>query len=63
MAVLTQHDGFPQPYNNFSNRPHPLAQNRGAIPMGTVIWRVTEKANIAFGGGLPDARRAAIEKA
>merc|ERR1711938_478898 len=28
-SVLSQRDGFRQLYNNFSDRPHPLAQNRG----------------------------------
>ena len=30
---------------NFSNRCHPQIQNRGAVPMGTVSWRVAEKLN------------------
>ena len=39
---ITHRDGFRQPYSSFSNRPHPLAQNRGTILMGIVLWRVTE---------------------
>ena len=41
--VLSQRDGFRQPYSNFSNRRYPLAQNRGTILMGIAVWRVTEK--------------------
>ena len=40
---LSQRDGFRQPYSNFSNRPYPLAQNRGTILMGIAVWRVTDK--------------------
>ena len=29
--AMSQHAGFWQPYSNFSNRPYPLAQNRGTI--------------------------------
>ena len=36
-------DGSRQPYSNFSNRPHPPRQNRGAVLMGIAVWRVTEK--------------------
>ena len=36
-------DGSRQPYSNFSNRPHPLRQNRGAVLMGIAVWRVTAK--------------------
>ena len=36
-------DGSRQPYSNFSNRPHPQRQNRGAVRMGMAVWRVTEK--------------------
>ena len=36
-------DGSRQPYSNFSNRPHPPRQNRGAVLMGMAVWRVTEK--------------------
>ena len=52
-SVLSQRDGFRQPYSNFSNRPHPLAQNRGTIIMGIAVWRVAEKAKIAIWGGRP----------
>ena len=34
-------DGSRQPYSNFSNRPHPPRQNRGAVLMGIAVWRVT----------------------
>ena len=47
-SVLSQRDGFRQPYSNFSNRLYPLAQDRGTIPMGIVLWRVTENQKIAF---------------
>ena len=50
---FSQHDGFRHPYSNFSNRPHPLAQNRGSILMGIVLWRVAEKAKIAIRVGQP----------
>ena len=43
-------DGSRQPYSNFSNRPHPPRQNRGAVLMGSVLWRVTENPNIALLG-------------
>ena len=36
-------DGSRQPYTDFSNRTHPTRQNRGAVPMGIAVWRVTEK--------------------
>ena len=36
-------DGSRQPYSNFSNRPHPPRQNRGAVLMGIAVWRVTER--------------------
>ena len=52
-SVLSQRDGFRQPYSNFSNRPHPRAQNRGTILMGTAVWRVAEKAKIAIWVGRP----------
>ena len=46
------HHGFRQPRGNFSNRPHPHAQNRGTILMCKAVWRVTEKPKIAiFGPG------------
>ena len=51
-SVLSQRDGFRQPYSNFSNRQYPLAQNRGTILMGIAVWRVAEKPKIAiFGPG------------
>ena len=31
---------------DFSNRWHPQVQNRRAVPMGTVPWRVAEKPNM-----------------
>ena len=34
-----------QPQGNFSNRCHPQVQNRGAVLMGMVPWRVAEKLN------------------
>ena len=34
-----------QPRGNFSNRWHPQIQNRGAVPMSMVPWRVAEKLN------------------
>ena len=43
-------DGSRQPYSNFSNRPHPPRQNRGAVLMGIVLWRVTENPKIAILG-------------
>ena len=52
-SVLSQREGFRQPYSNFSNRPHPLAQNRGTILMGIAVWRVAEKAKIAIWVGRP----------
>ena len=52
-SVLSQRDGFRQPYSNFANRPHPLAQNRGTILMGIAVWRVAEKAKIAIWVGQP----------
>ena len=42
-SVWPHRDGFRQPYSNFSNRPDPLAQNRGTILMGIAVWRVAEK--------------------
>ena len=36
-------DGSRQPYSNFSNRPHPPRQNRGAVLMGIAVWRVAEQ--------------------
>ena len=50
ISVMSHRDGFRQPYSNFSNRPHPLAQNRGTILMGIVLWRVTENPKIAILG-------------
>ena len=47
---VSHRDGFRQPYSNFSNRPQPLAQNRGTILMGIVLWRVTENPEIAILG-------------
>ena len=38
-------DGSRQQYSNFSNRPHPPKQNRGAVLMGIAVWRVVEKPN------------------
>ncbi len=32
-----------QPHSNFSSRPHPPRQNRGAVLMGIAVWRVIEK--------------------
>ena len=53
-SVLSQRDGFRQPYSNFSNRQYPLAQNRGTILMGIAVWRVAEKTQIAiFGPSTP----------
>ena len=43
-------DGSRQPYSNFSNRPHPPRQNRGAVLMGIAVWRVTENPKIAIWG-------------
>ena len=38
-SVSSHRDGFRQPYSNFSNRPHPLAQNRGLDWLvGLVGW-------------------------
>ena len=49
---MSHRDGFRQPHSNFSNRPYPLAQNRGTILMGIVLWRVTENPqNRDFGFG------------
>ena len=36
-----------QPYGNSSNRWHPQVQNRGAVLMGIVPWRVVEKQKMA----------------
>ena len=47
---MSHRDGFRQPYSNFSNRPYALAQNRGTILMGIVLWRVTENPQIAIFG-------------
>ena len=47
---MSHRDGFRQPYSNFSNRPYLLAQNRGTILMGIVLWRVTENPKIAILG-------------
>ena len=66
LTLCSQRDGFRQPYSNFSNRPHPLAQNRGTILMGIAVWRVAEEAKIAIwvgdrrrrgGNPLPDQAR------
>ena len=43
ISTPSQDDGSRQPQGNFSNRPHPPAQNHGAVPMGIVLWRVAEK--------------------
>ena len=53
LGVRPDRDGFGQWYNNFSNRPHPLVQNRGTILMGIVLWRVTENPKIAILGVWP----------
>ena len=45
-------DGSRQPYSNFSNRPHPPRQNRGAVRMGIAVWRVTEKPKKENGNGV-----------
>ena len=50
---FSQRDGFRQAYSNFSNRLHPLAQNRCTIQMGIVLWRVAEKTKIAIWVGRP----------
>ena len=42
-AQHMESDGSRQPYSNFSNRPHPPRQNRGAVLMGIAVWRVAEK--------------------
>ena len=47
-SVLSQRDGFRQPYSNFSNQRYPLAQNRGTILMGIGVWRVVEKSKIVI---------------
>ena len=47
-CVLSQRDGFRQPYSNFSNRQYPLAQNRGTNLMGIAVWRVAENPKIAI---------------
>ena len=47
-SVLSQRDGFRQPYSNFSNRQYPHVQNRGTILMGIAIWRVAEKTKIVI---------------
>ena len=52
-CVLSRRDGFQQPYSNFSNRPRPLAQNRGTILMGIAVWPVDEKTQIAIFVGQP----------
>ena len=46
-SVMSHRDGFRRPYSNFSDRPHPLAQNRDTILMGIVLWRITETPQIA----------------
>ena len=51
---MSHRDGFRQPYSNFSNRPYPLAQNRGTILMGIVLRRVTENSKIAILGFGPN---------
>ena len=43
---MSRRDGCRQAYGNFSNRPYPLAQNRGTIRMGIVLWRVIENPTI-----------------
>ena len=43
ISTSRQDDGSRRPQGNFSSRPHPPAQNRGAVPMGIVPWRVAEK--------------------
>ena len=46
--MMSHRDAFFHWYSNFSNRPYPLAQNRGTILMGIVLWRVTENPKIAI---------------
>ena len=50
-SVLSQRDGFQQPYNNLSNRPHPLAQNRSTILLDIAVWRVVENLKSQFSSG------------
>ena len=45
-----QNAGFPEGAASWESKGGPLAQNRGTILMGIVLWRVTENPKIAILG-------------